>query len=135
MKWLTMIGGVGLGLALIAAPAQAAPTAPSATLIASVYKQQCRGPEFVYVTLTATLSPPQRNVRYTWDFNNDGIFDTAPSQNPTVTHFYPAGTNQIATATVKVISLGMEMARPEGKFASPLRFHLPLARLRNECPK
>jgi len=96
-KWLTIISGVGLGLALIAAPAQVAKTAPNATLIASVYKQQCRGPEFVYVTLTATLSPPQRNVRYTWDFNSDGIFDAAPSQNPTVTHFYPDGTNQIAT--------------------------------------
>ena len=100
-KWLTIIGGVGLGLALIAAPAPVAQTAPNATLTASVQDQQCQGGDFVNVTLTATLSPQQNNVRYSWDFNNDGIFDTAPSQNPTVTHFYPDGTNQIAT--VKVI--------------------------------
>ena len=100
-KWLTIISGVGLGLALIAAPAPVAQTAPNATLTASVQDQQCQGGDFVNVTLTATLSPQQNNVRYSWDFNNDGIFDTAPSQNPTVTHFYPDGTNQIAT--VKVI--------------------------------
>ncbi len=85
---------------LIAAPTQVALTAPNATLTASVPDQQCQGGDFVNVTLTATLSPQQRNVRYTWDFNNDGIFDTAPSRNPSVTHLYPDETNQ--TATVKV---------------------------------
>ena len=100
-KWLTVIGGVGLALALIATPTRVAQTAPNITLVAKIQDQQCRGPEFVYVTLTATLSPPQRDVRYAWDFNSDGIYDTVPSPNPTVTHFYPDGTNQVAT--VKVI--------------------------------
>jgi uncharacterized protein (DUF58 family) len=99
-RWLTIVGGVGLGLVLIAAPAQVAQTAPNATLTALVQDQQCQGGDFVNVTLTATLSPQPRNVRYSWDFNNDGIFDTAPSRNPTVTHLYPDETNQ--TATVKV---------------------------------
>ncbi|HEY2714547.1 MAG TPA: PKD domain-containing protein [Chthoniobacterales bacterium] len=69
-------------------------------LTAVVQDQQCQGGDFVNVTMTATLSPQQRNVRYSWDFNNDGIFDTAPSRNPTVTHLYPDETNQ--TATLKV---------------------------------
>jgi uncharacterized protein (DUF58 family) len=99
-RWLTLISGVGLGLGLIVAPAQVAQTAPNATLTASVQDQQCQGGDFVNVTLSATLSPRQRNVRYSWDFNNDGVFDTAPSPNPTVTHLYPDETNQ--TATVKV---------------------------------
>jgi uncharacterized protein (DUF58 family) len=79
----------------LADPAQAA------TLTASVQNQTCQGGDFVNVTLTATLSPPIRNVRYQWDFNNDGIFDTALSTDPTVTHSYPDETNQ--TATVRVV--------------------------------
>jgi hypothetical protein len=53
-----------------------------------VQNQQCLGGDIVNVTLTATLNPAQRNVRFSWDFNNDGIFDTAPSTNPTVTTQY-----------------------------------------------
>ncbi|HEY2713775.1 MAG TPA: PKD domain-containing protein [Chthoniobacterales bacterium] len=99
-RWLIIIAGVGLGLVLIGGPARVAQTAPEVTLIAIVQNQQCASSEFVNVALTATLSPQQRNVRYSWDFNNDGIFDTAPSRNPSVTHFYPDGTNQVATVKV-----------------------------------
>ncbi|MDQ3198485.1 MAG: hypothetical protein M3Q46_04735 [Verrucomicrobiota bacterium] len=62
--------------------------------------QQCQGGDFVNVTLTATLSPAQTNVRYSWDFNNDGVFDTAPSSSPTVSTLYPDEVN--ATAVVRV---------------------------------
>ena len=77
------------------------PATQAATLVASVQNQTCQGGDFVNVTLTATLSPPIRNVRYQWDFNNDGIFDTALSPDPSVTHLYPDETNQ--TATVRVV--------------------------------
>jgi len=76
-------------------------TAPTTvTLTASVQDQVCQGGNAVNVTLTATLHPPQQNVRYSWDFENDGIFDTAPNPNPTVAHLYPDETN--VTARVRV---------------------------------
>ena len=99
-KSFKLIGAAVLGLVLVAVAAPNALTAPTVTLTASVVDQQCQGGDFVNVTLTATLQPPQTNVRYTWDFNNDGIFDTAPSTNPTVVHRYPDEVN--ATAVVKV---------------------------------
>lgn len=99
--WLALLGAALLGLLLLAVPVQNAFTAPDApTLTASVQDQQCQGGDFVNVTLTATLNPPQQNVRFRWDFNNDGIFDTAASPNPTVTTRYPDEVN--ATATVRV---------------------------------
>jgi len=99
--WLALLGAAVLGLLLVAIPVQPAKTATTAvTITASVQDQQCQGGDFVNVTLTATLNPPQRNVRYSWDFNNDGVFDTAPSANPTVSHLYPDEVN--ATATVRV---------------------------------
>ena len=99
--WVAVLGVAVLGLLLVAAPVQpglAAPAAP--VLTATVQDQQCLGGDFVNVTLTATLSPPKSGVRFSWDFNNDGIFDTAPNRNPTVTTQYPDEVN--ATATVKV---------------------------------
>ena len=67
--------------------AMAAPTAQALTANAFVVRQTCLNGDVVQVTLSATVQPNQR-VRYRWDFNNDGIFDTAPSFNPTVTHNY-----------------------------------------------
>ena len=99
-RWLAALGAAVLGLLLVAAPVQNGLTAPAVTLTASVQNQQCQRGDKVNVTLTATLTPAQRNVRFSWDFNNDGIFDTAPNTNPTVTTSYPDEVN--ATATVKV---------------------------------
>ena len=53
------------------------------------------------MTLTATLNPPQQNVQYQWDFNSDGLWDTQPSPNPTVTVPYPPFTT--FTAVVKAV--------------------------------
>ena len=99
-KGIVILGIAVLGILMMAVPVRTALTAPTVTLAASVQDQSCQGGDFVNVTLTASLNPPQRNVRYTWDFNNDGIFDTAPSTNPNVTHAYLDETNQ--TAVVKV---------------------------------
>lgn len=100
-KKLKLIGAAILSVILVALVAPNARTAVNAvTLTASVQSQACQGGDNVNVTLTATLTPPQQNVRYTWDFNNDGIFDTAPSTNPTVVHMYTDEAN--ATAVVKV---------------------------------
>jgi uncharacterized protein (DUF58 family) len=93
-------GAAALGLMLLGVAVPSGQSAPNVTLTASVVDQVCQGGDFVNVTLSATLSPPQRNVRYQWDFNNDGVFDTQPSTNPTVTHAYLDETN--VTAVVKV---------------------------------
>ena len=99
-KWFKLAGAAILGLMIVGFAVPSAQTATTVTLTAFVQDQQCQGGDFVNVTLSATLSRPQRNVMYTWDFNNDGVFDTAPSSNPTVSHLYPDETNQ--TAVVKV---------------------------------
>jgi uncharacterized protein (DUF58 family) len=99
-NWIAVLGIAVLGTLTTAVPVRTALTAPAATITASVQDQSCQGGDFVNVTLTAAVTPPQRNVRYSWDFNNDGVFDTAPSPNPTVSHLYPDEAN--ATATVRV---------------------------------
>ena len=103
-KQLKLIGTAVLSLTLLGIAVPTAYTATAATLTASVVDQDCQGGDNVNVTLTATLSPQKPNVRYSWDFNNDGIFDTAPSTNPTVTHSYPDEVN--VTATVKATKGG-----------------------------
>jgi hypothetical protein len=75
--------------------------ATNATLTAAVQNQQCQGGDFVNVTLTATLSPPAQRVQFQWDFNNDGVFDTPLSPNPTVNHVYPDEVN--VTAVVRAV--------------------------------
>ena len=100
--WIAVLGIAVLGLLLVAAPVQpgfAAPAAP--VLTATVQDQQCQGGDNVNVTLTATLNPPKSGVKFSWDFNNDGIFDTAPNPNPTVTTQYPDEVNRTATVRVK----------------------------------
>ena len=98
---LKLIGAAALSLILVAIVAPSAHTAPNVvTLTASVQDQNCLGGDFVDVTLTATLQPPQTGVRYSWDFDNDGVFDTQPSTNPTVTHQYLDETS--VTARVRV---------------------------------
>jgi len=81
--------GAILGLGLIAVLTPNAVPATTATLTAMVVTQVCQGGNGVAVTLTATLSPPKTGVRYQWDFDNDGTFDTQPNPDPMVTHTYP----------------------------------------------
>ena len=103
-KWFRLGGAALLGLVILgfAVPnGRTDTTVTSVTLAAVVMDQQCQGGDNVNVTLTATLNPPQQNVQFQWDFNNDGIFDTPLSPNPMVTHFYPDETN--VTAVVKVV--------------------------------
>jgi hypothetical protein len=73
-------------------------------LTAVVEDQQCQGGNFVDVTLTAVLDRHPHGVQYEWDFNNDGIFDTPLSPNPTVIHRYPDETN--VTAVVRAVKGG-----------------------------
>ena len=58
----------------------------------------------VNVTLTGVLSPNRSGVLYAWDFNGDGVLDTVPDANPTVTTLYPD--EMVETATVSVIKNG-----------------------------
>jgi hypothetical protein len=100
-KRIKLIGAAVLSLIVSGIAVAPVRSATTATLTASVVDQVCQGGDGVNVTLTATLSPPKTGVRYAWDFENDGIFDTAPSTNPTVTHVYPDEIN--VTARVRVM--------------------------------
>ena len=71
----------------LALSAMAAPAAQALTVNAFVVRQSCVNGDIVAVTLSATVQP-NLQVRYRWDFNNDGIFDTGLLLNPTVTHRY-----------------------------------------------
>ena len=99
--WFKLSGVALLGLVVLGLAVPSGQTAPTVILTAVVQGQQCQGGDNVNVTLTATLNPPQQNVQFQWDFNNDGIFDTPLSPNPMVTHVYPDETN--VTAVVKVV--------------------------------
>jgi hypothetical protein len=63
-KWFKLGGAAVLGLMILGFAVPSGQTAPSVTLTALVQDQQCLGGDFVNVTLTATLNPPQQNVRY-----------------------------------------------------------------------
>jgi uncharacterized protein (DUF58 family) len=90
-----------LGLLILGFAVPSGQTAPAVTLTAVVQNQQCQGGDFVNVTLSATLNPPAQRVQFQWDFNNDGIFDTPLSPNPTVNHIYPDEVN--VTAAVRAV--------------------------------
>jgi hypothetical protein len=79
-------------------------SATTITLTAVVQDQQCQGGNAVNVTLTAILDRHPQGVQYQWDFNNDGVFDTPLSPDPTVTNLYPDETN--VTAVVQVVKGG-----------------------------
>lgn len=100
VKWL---GTAALSLIMIGLTAPNALTQPDAPpmLTASVVSQQCQGGDNVNVTLTAVLSPNRSGVLYAWDFNNDGVLDTVPDANPTVSTIYTD--EVVVTATVAVI--------------------------------
>lgn len=97
----TFLGILIIAIFLVGTPVPTSQSAPDATVSATVENQKCQNNDFVSVSLTATVSPPVRNVRFQWDFDNDGIFDTPLSANPNVTHVYPDETKQ--TATVRAV--------------------------------
>jgi hypothetical protein len=83
-RWFKYIVMASFALVLSAI---AAPTAQALTVNGFVVRQSCVTGDIVQVTLSATVQPNVQ-VRYRWDFNNDGIFDTGLLLNPTVTHRY-----------------------------------------------
>jgi len=99
--WFKLGGAALLGLMILGFAVPSGQSAPTVTLTAMVQDQQCQGGDFVNVTLTATLNPPAQGVQFQWDFNNDGIFDTPLSPNPTVNHLYPDEVN--VTAVVRAV--------------------------------
>jgi len=101
-KQVKLIGAAVLSLILTGVAVTTAFAAPAATtLTASVVSQACNGGNDVNVVLTAVLSPARSGVTYAWDFNGDGILDTAADANPTVTAVYTD--EVVATATVFVM--------------------------------
>jgi uncharacterized protein (DUF58 family) len=108
--WFKLGGAALLGLMILGFAVPNGQSAPTVTLTAVVQDQRCQGGDFVNVTLSATLQPPQQRVRYQWDFNNDGIFDTPLRPNPTVSHLYPDEEN--VTAVVRAVKGAHSAADP-----------------------
>ena len=104
-QWFKWIGVAGLGLML---SVLAAPAAQALTVTAFVVKQTCINGDVVAVTLSATVQPNVQ-VKYRWDFTNNGTLDTIASTNPTVTHRYP----DERRITARVVAI-----RPDGTRAS-----------------
>ncbi|MBA3728749.1 MAG: hypothetical protein H0W94_06055 [Actinobacteria bacterium] len=103
---------VVLGL-LGASQAVAAPA--SLTVTAFVEDQMCLNGDNVQVDLSAT-SESTSGVRYRWDFNNDGIFDTRFSRNPDASAVYPDEVN--ATAVVQARNRERDTATDSVSFAT-----------------
>src|SRR6476646_1309456 len=97
-RWFKYIGMAAFALVL---GAMAAPTAQALTVNAFVVRQSCVNGDVVAVTFSATVQPNQR-VRYRWDFNNDGVFDTVANFNPNVTHRY--GDEFMRTARIVAVN-------------------------------
>ena len=100
---LMAAAGLAFVLGLVAAPA-----AQALTVNAFVVRQSCVNGDVVAVTLSATVQPNVQ-VKYRWDFTNNGTFDTTANTNPTVTHRYPD--ERRITARVMAV-------RPNGERAS-----------------
>jgi|SRR6476659_8525120 len=103
-RWIKYIVMASFALVL---SAMAAPTAQALTANAFVVSQSCVNGDIVQVTFSATVQPNQR-ARYRWDFNNDGIFDTVASFNPTVTHRYHD--ERLLTARVRAVGVNGSVA-------------------------
>ena len=103
-KWFKLIGAAVLGLMILGFAVPSGESATTVILTAVVQDQQCQGGNEVNVTLTAILDRHPHGVQYQWDFDNDGVFDTPLSPDPTVTHLYPDETN--VTAVVLAVKGG-----------------------------
>jgi hypothetical protein len=85
-----IISGV-IGAAMAATIAGAAPAvaAPSALSVQAVFVNAvCQGGDFAKATLTAQTTGATGDVKYKWDWTNNGSFDTAVLSNPQATHLY-----------------------------------------------
>lgn len=95
-----MLKKMSLGFTLTAIALMTAPTASMAgdigestfadaiSITAVLVDQQCQGGDNVRVTLSATGQSDNRPVKFRWDFNNDGRFDTGVMNGPKVVTLY-----------------------------------------------
>jgi hypothetical protein len=98
--WFKLGGAALLGVIILGFAVPSGQSASTVTLTAVVEDQFCSDP-FLIVRLTATLNPPAQGVRFQWDLDNDGIFDTPLSPNPAVNAEY--GEDRIVTAVVRAV--------------------------------
>jgi hypothetical protein len=85
-----IISGV-IGAAMAATIAGAAPAvaAPSALGVQAVFVNAvCQGGDFARATLTAQVTGQTGDVKYKWDWTNNGSFDTRALSNPQTSHLY-----------------------------------------------
>ena len=90
---------IAVGLALVLGTAS--PTAgavQSLTIEGYVIEQQCFG-ESVFVDMSAVHDSSSEPVRFRWDFENDGRWDTRPRINPFQRPVY-VGDGQLVTVRV-----------------------------------
>ena len=80
----------------------AVPAAQALEVTAYVVHQTCRTRGETLVRLSARVTPTGQTVKYRWDFNNDGVWDTAASTDPLVYHKYPD--DEMRTARVRAVN-------------------------------
>ena len=98
-RWTKWLGAISLSLIL---GAIAAPAAQALTATAFVVNQTCINGDTVQVNFSATVQPNQQGVKYRWDFNNDGVWDTAASTDPKASRRY---TDEVRrTARVRAVN-------------------------------
>lgn len=94
---LAILAGAALvGTIGFTAPAVAAPRALAVTAV--FVGAQCQGGDFANVRLTAVAEGATGEVRFKWDWTNNGSYDTRSLANPQVHHLY--GDELIVTARV-----------------------------------
>lgn len=94
---------------------QAVAAPASLTVTAFVEDQMCLSGDRVQVDLSAT-SESTSAVRYRWDFNNDGIFDTRFRRIPDASAVYPDEVN--VTAVVQARNREGDIASDPVSFAT-----------------
>jgi hypothetical protein len=78
---------------------------------------RCQGGDFAAVRLTANVSGATGDVRFKWDWTDNGTFDTPLLRNPSVQHVY--SDEQVVTARVGVIDATGEAATDHVAFTVP----------------
>ena len=75
-------------VATIGATAPAMAKTPTLAVTAFFVDAQCLGGDVARVRLTAVATAGMGEVRFRWDFQNDGSFDSGPRVDPRVQHPY-----------------------------------------------
>ncbi len=111
-KLLAAVMGAAMAMTLVGAMGVASATPIVAHPVKAVVVNRHMVPGGVSVTLTGILSNTLPNgARYTWDYTNDGVFESPLRPTPVLTYIYrgPMAASSV-TATIAVYMPGSTMS-------------------------